>query len=120
MDLIEQVADPAVPIGRVCDALGVSRATLYRNTSPPLPPQWHPRARSPRRLSDAERAAVLDALHGSEFADQPPREVYATLLSRGIYLASIRTMYRLLAERGGPGTSRSWPRPRWGSSCTPT
>ena len=100
MDLIEQVADPAVPIGRVCDALGVSRATLYRNTSPPLPPQWHPRARSPRRLSDAERAAVLDALHGSEFADQPPHEVYATLLSRGIYLASIRTMYRLLAERG--------------------
>jgi putative transposase len=100
MDLIEQVADPALPIARVCDALGVSRATLYRNTSPPPPPQWHPRARSPRRLSDAERAAVVDALHGSEFADQPPHEVYATLLSRGIYLASIRTMYRLLAERG--------------------
>jgi len=100
MDLIEQVDDPALPIARVCDALGVSRATLYRNTSPPPPPQWHPRARSPRRLSDAERAAVVDALHGSEFADQPPHEVYATLLSRGIYLASIRTMYRLLAERG--------------------
>jgi putative transposase len=27
-------------------------------------------------------------------------EVYATLLSRGIYLASIRTMYRLLAAQG--------------------
>ena len=100
MDLIEQVADPAVPIARICEAIGVSRATLYRNTSPPLPPQWHPPARSPRRLSDAERAAVMDALHGSEFADQPPHEVYAALLSRGIYLASIRTMYRLLAERG--------------------
>ena len=100
MDLIEQVDDPALPIARVCDALGVSRATLYRNTSPPPPPQWHPRPRSPRRLSDAERAAVVDALHDSEFADQPPHEVYAALLSRGIYLASIRTMYRLLAERG--------------------
>jgi putative transposase len=100
MDLIEQVADPAVPIGRICDALGISRATLYRNTSPPSCPQWHPRAPSPRRLSDAERAAVLDALHSPEFADQPPHEVYAALLSRGIYLASIRTMYRLLAERG--------------------
>ena len=35
-----------------------------------------------------------DALHSSEFADQPPHEVYAALLSRGIYLASIRTRYR--------------------------
>jgi putative transposase len=41
---------------------------------------------------------VLDALHSPEFVDQPPHEVYATLLGRGVYLASIRTMYRLLAE----------------------
>lgn len=39
-------------------------------------------------------------MHSPEFADQPPTEVYATLLSRGVHLASIRTMYRLLAELG--------------------
>lgn len=43
---------------------------------------------------------LLETLHSPEFADQPPTEVYATLLSRGVYLASIRTMYRLLAELG--------------------
>jgi hypothetical protein len=100
MDLVEQIADPSVSIVRACDALGVSRATVYRSTRPPSPPPWHPPKPSPRRLSDAEREAVMATLHSPEFADQPPHEVYATLLSRGVYLASIRTMYRLLAERG--------------------
>ena len=112
MDLIEELDDPAVPIQRACLALGVSRATVYRNTGPSSPPQWCERASSPRRLSDPERAAVMDALHSPEFADQPPHEVYATLLSRGMYLASIRTMYRLLAERGETQERRNQRRPQ--------
>jgi len=39
-------------------------------------------------------------MHSPEFVDQPPMEVFAKLLSRGIYLASIRTFYRVLAELG--------------------
>lgn len=100
MDLIEELDDPAVPIVRACDALGVSRATIYRSTRPSSPPRLHSRAPCPRRISDEERAAVMDVLHSPEFVDQPPHEVYATLLSRGVYLASVRSMYRLLAERG--------------------
>jgi putative transposase len=42
----------------------------------------------------------LDILHSPEFVDQPPAEVYATLLSRGIFLASIRTFYRILKDAG--------------------
>jgi transposase InsO family protein len=100
MDLIEELDDPVVPILRACEAVGVSRATVYRNTLPSSPPVSYSRAPSPRRLSDEERGAVMDVLHSPEFVDQPPHEVYATLLSRGVYLASVRTMYRLLAERG--------------------
>jgi transposase InsO family protein len=99
MDVIEDLEDPAVPVSSACLALGVSRATLYRETRPPTPPSYHERTPSPRRLSDDERAAVLAALHSDEFADQPPPEAYATMLSRGEYVASIRTMYRLLAEQ---------------------
>jgi transposase InsO family protein len=100
MDLIEELDDPSVPILRACHALGVSRATVYRNTRSSSAAPSYSRAASPRRLSDEERGAVMDVLHSSEFVDQPPHEVYATLLSRGVYLASVRTMYRLLAERG--------------------
>ena len=79
------------------------RASLYRSWRPPAPPSsriTRERAPSPRRLDDAERQEILDTFHLPEFADQPPTEVYATLLERGTYLASIRTMYRVLAEAG--------------------
>jgi putative transposase len=32
--------------------------------------------------------------------DQPPGEVYAALLDQGIYLCSVRTMYRILDSQG--------------------
>lgn len=100
MDLVEELDDPFVPITTVCKALGLSRATLYRNTRPPMPPRVVERAPSPRRLSDEERDAIREVFHRPEFVDQPVPEVYATLLSGGIYLASMRTMYRVLAETG--------------------
>ncbi|WP_437904705.1 IS3 family transposase [Sorangium sp. So ce327] len=107
MDIIEELDDPHVPIAQACAALGVSRATLYRKTQPAKLPALTGAAPSPRRLSDPERQAVLDVLHSDEFVDQPPPEVYATLLSRGVYLASIRTMYRLLAASGESGERRA-------------
>jgi transposase InsO family protein len=98
MDSLEQL--PAgIPVARACAALGASRATLYRHTSVPVPPR--PRTKAPpRALSSQDRAEVVNALHSSEFSDQPPREVYATLLSMGVYLASVRTMYRILEQLG--------------------
>jgi transposase InsO family protein len=59
-----------------------------------------PRRPNHRRLSQAERAEVLEVLDSERFIDQPPREVYASLLEEGRFLCSIRTMYRLLGERG--------------------
>jgi transposase InsO family protein len=107
MDLVEDLNDPALPMATACEALGVSRATLYRNTQPPTPPRAALRAPSPRRIGDAERAAILDAFHSPEFVDQSVTEVYAALLSRGVYLASIRTMYRVLAALGETRERRS-------------
>jgi putative transposase len=40
---------------------------------------------------------VLGELHADRFADAAPAAVYATLLDEGTYLASERTMYRILA-----------------------
>jgi len=98
MDVLQEL--PAeLPVSRACDALGVSRATLYRHTALPVPPT--PRTSTPlRRLSAQERDEIVRVLHAPEFVDQPPREIFATLLSMGIYLASVRTMYRVLAELG--------------------
>jgi putative transposase len=40
-------------------------------------------------------------LHSDRFVDSSPAQVWATLLDEGCYLASERTMYRLLAARHG-------------------
>jgi putative transposase len=78
-----------------CEALGVSRATLYRRRRPPE--VVRPRPRPARALTPGERGAVVAQLHSSRFVDFAPREIYATLLDEGQYLCSPRTMYRLLA-----------------------
>ena len=54
----------------------------------------------PRALSAVEQQAVRDVLHSERFQDAAPAAVYATLLDEGTYLASERTMYRLLAAEG--------------------
>jgi putative transposase len=135
---------PVVGVIAACEAIGVARASFYRQarrrpeplaslpspsprhggaagerseqippgpsleqgvvTPPALPatssaptvrPGVHPRA-----LSVAEQQTVLDVLHSPRFQDAAPAAVYATLLDEGTYLASERTMYRLLAAEG--------------------
>ena len=81
-----------------CDALGVSRASLYRRRQPARPPA--PRPTPPRALAPLERRHVLETLDSERFLDQAPAQVHATLLDEGIYLCSPRTMYRLLDAAG--------------------
>jgi putative transposase len=81
-----------------CDALGVSRASLYRRRQPARPPA--PRPTPPRALAPLERRHVLETLDSERFLDQAPAQVHATLLDEGTYLCSPRTMYRLLDAAG--------------------
>ena len=82
-----------------CLALGVARVSAYRfwkRKETPIQPREP--FKPERSLSDAEKDQVLAVLHSERFADIAPQEVYATLLDDGIYLCSIRTMYRILEE----------------------
>lgn len=81
-----------------CRAFGVGRSGFYRRRRPEQTKQEKgidSRAIR-RRLSVAERAAVLEMLNSERFADASASEVYATLLDEGIYLCSVSTMYRIL------------------------
>ena len=88
-----------IPTAPLCQSLGVSRAGLYRWRQPKLAMQPKPpRARHPRSLDPHERQAILDTLNSERFCDASPAEVHATLLEEDTYLASTRTMYRVLAD----------------------
>ena len=97
MMAIAKEAGPELGVVAVCIALGLARATYYRQLEPPLHGPA-PKKRSPRELAIAEKQAVLAVLHEDRFVDLAPAEVYATLLDEGRYLCSERTMYRVLAE----------------------
>ncbi len=110
---------PVVGVAGACEAVGMPRASFYRQTgrsADPMGPSLRDEGAAgerselgvpgasavvdrvhPRALGATERAAVLDVLHSPRFRDAAPAAVYATLLDEGSYLASERTMYRLLA-----------------------
>ena len=90
-------AVPTLGMAAACRALELSRATVYRHRSPRPTAEPRPRPTPPRALSGPERSVVLEVLHAERFVDAAPAEVYATLLDEGRYLASERTMYRILA-----------------------
>lgn len=112
---------PVIGARAACQAVGLARASFYRQRpgqpvappegadvvssrsdqvvvvaasegEPPVPARIHPRS-----LSPAEQEPLLEVLHSERFRDTSPAAVYATLLDEGVYLASERTMYRLLA-----------------------
>jgi putative transposase len=86
-----------------CQALGVPRASIYRarrRRRSIVVRAATARPRPPLALNEAERERVLAVLNSERFADMAPPAIYATLLDQGQYLASVRTMYRLLAAEG--------------------
>src|SRR5690606_538923 len=86
---------PEVGVKAACEALGVSRATMSRRRKPKL---MTARPQPQRALSTDERARVLEVMNAERFMDAAPREVHAALLDEGCYLASVSTMYRILAD----------------------
>jgi len=96
MQTTEQLAGQA-GIAPVCDALGISRASLYRRRRPR---RVRVRPKPARALDAMERQAVLDTLHSERFVDAAPAQVHSVLLEEGRYLCSPRSMYRILAGSG--------------------
>ena len=108
MQVVEEMA-PSVPTAPLCDALGVSRATLYRRHLAARTQTCGPKPRPTpsRALGPAERHQVLDVLHSERFVDTAPAEVVATLMDEKKYLCSARSMYRILASEDEVGERRN-------------
>jgi putative transposase len=104
-ETVDELA-PVIGTRPACRAVGASHATVYRRRNPPAPRPRRPRTPPARALTEAERAAVLAELNSDRFVDSSPAQVWATLLDEGTYLASERTMYRILTAEHGQVTER--------------
>jgi len=88
---------PSVGVAAATRSLGVSRATVYRRRRAPASGRIRRPRPSTRALSGGERQVALDVLHEDRFVDRAPAAVVAVLLDEGRYVASERTLYRILA-----------------------
>jgi putative transposase len=93
----EQLAE-RLGVSAACQALDMPRRSLYRTRQGTQPQPVSEGTVSARALQPTEKAEVRQVLNSERFADQAPREVYASLLDEGNYLCSWRTMYRILEE----------------------
>jgi putative transposase len=86
-------ARKSIGVAPACDALSLPRASFYRWLNP-SPKRARPTPK--RALSKKERQAVLEICHAPDYIDKAPNEIVATLMDKGDYLCSARTMYRIL------------------------
>jgi putative transposase len=101
MQAVAELTPDCGVITAACAALELSRASFHRHqtaaTRPSVP--LRPRPKPARALATNERQTVITLLRTEPHVDLAPAEVYASLLDRGIYHCSIRTMYRILHEQ---------------------
>ena len=97
MNTYRELVAVHVPTRAAAELAGVSRATATRKPRVPLPVPAPPPVPA-NRLTDTERARILEVVNSEEFVDLPPIQIYARLLDAGIYLASTSTIYRILTE----------------------
>jgi transposase InsO family protein len=81
---------------------GLVRSTAIRRGKAALAPtpavMPAPASEPVNKLTVSERLRILEVLTGERFVDMAPLQIYAHLLDEGVYLCSVSTMYRVLAE----------------------
>lgn len=101
---------PTLSLSMACHYLSVNRSTVYKRRFSqsqclfPRPPRK--KSPHPRALKQEEKAAALAVLTSPEYCDQPPLQVYHSLLEKNQYLCSVSSMHRLLTEHGINGERR--------------
>ena len=112
MSLLQQGLPDRVSQRTACNVLSICRNTLrnqlHRATfyGPPRP-RIRQASRQARALNTAEQAQILLLMNNEDYCNQPPAEIYYSLLEKGIYLCSISTMHRLLRTENQQGERRA-------------
>jgi transposase InsO family protein len=121
--MILQHVDEAVAAGaRQSEAskiLGLDERTVqrWRGENGEEDRRHGPNTAPGNKLTDAERANVLKTVNSGEFRDLSPKQIVPKLASRGEYMASESTIYRVLREenqlahreKSRPATKRDKP-----------
>lgn len=119
LKMIEEAHENGARYGKACKLVGISLRTLQRWKNGGMKDQRKgAKKRVVRKLSPEQRREVIEQCNSKEYQDMNPHEIVPLLLNQGVYLASVRTMYRILKEENQLH-HRSNTRPRQGNAKPP-
>jgi len=95
------VKDISLELGieKACRELGVSRSNYYYWQKTRRVTQIVKQRLPDFAYSPIQRESILQIMNSETYMNQSPYQIYASLLDEGKYLCSVRTMYRILAEK---------------------
>jgi putative transposase len=102
VELINEARASGARLKSACEILGISDRTYQRWTSSgiinedqrPIIDRPSPK----NKLTEEERAKVIEVANSPEFADLPPCQIVPKLADEGEYIASESTFYRILKD----------------------
>lgn len=115
---ITEARNSGARLFKSCEVLEISVSTFRRWSSGNLKDHRKGSLKQiPRKLSPEEEQSIVDTCCSKEHKDDNPYEIHASLLDKGLYVASISSFYRVLRKKGlishrgntRPGQSHSKP-----------
>lgn len=114
--LVEEAVAGGARFHKACEVVGLPARTVQRWVHSPVDGRKGPRRSPANKLTQRERAEVVEVATSPEFRDMSPKQIVPLLADRGAYVASESTFYRVLhAEKLQHRRSRARPpapRPR--------
>lgn len=100
--LIDEAVSAGARVERACEIVGVAPRTLtrWRGDDEGVDRRAATTASPAHKLTDAERARILELARSAEFRNLSPRQIVPLLADRGEYAGSESSFYRVLREAG--------------------
>ena len=84
---------------QACEVMGICNRTLQHWQNSGMQDQRQQVKKAPvNKLSEQERAAILEVCNSQEFKSQAPKQIVPVLADRGLYMASESSFYRILRD----------------------
>ena len=99
--LIEEAVTAGARRFKACETLGITLRTYQRwNHSPSDGRPGALRPEPKHKLTQEERASIIEIVNRPEYASLPPHQIVPRLADEGVYVASESSFYRVMKNHG--------------------
>ena len=96
--LVEEAVAAGARLSKACEGIGLPARTLQRWIHRPVDGRRGPRRSPANKLSQRERAKIVEVATSPEFRDMSPKQIVPALADLGTYVASESSFYRVLHD----------------------